>query len=114
MSSYSPKETLSLLASFSQTQALIFLCAMFLLNFLPKEKALETSKGEKKLRGRKKHFKWMRNRPSFQLMIKWHKWAKVAKVDKSGKPSWKERSGRCGYFEEIECIESFELEFVPM
>ena len=90
MSSYSTKETLSLRTSiiFSNPGS-DFLCAMFLLNFLPKEKALETSKGEKKLRGRKKRFNWMRNRPSFQLMIKWHKWAKVGKMNVSGKPKWR-------------------------
>ena len=79
MSSYSPKETLSLLASFSQTQALIFLCAMFLLNFLPKEKALETSKGEKKLRGRKKAFQLDEKQAKFPAHDK------VAQVGKSGK-----------------------------
>ena len=115
MSSYSPKETLSLLASFSQTQALIFLCAMFLLNFLPKEKALETSKGEKKLRGRKKHFNWMRNRPSFQLMIKWHKWVEVGNMDKSGKPKWKWKMWVVDILSTyIGCSTYLKVDFVPM
>ena len=57
MSSYSPKETLSLLASFSQTQALIF---FFVCNvssqFFTKRKSIRDFKGGKEAKRKKKAF----------------------------------------------------------
>ena len=78
MSSYSPKETLSLLASFSQTQALIFFVCNVSSQFFTKRKSIRDFKGGKEAKRKKKAFQVDEKQAKFPAHDK------VAQVGKSG------------------------------